>query len=168
MSRIRTRLAGAVLAVGALVVGAVAAPVPAPTKKTEEKNPVEWGANGVSLKAADFGIEANGATFTTKDQKVAVRGDKGNATYKTLELTWQEGGVEMRMNLYLAADAESWWVSEARTYNGKKGGEWVTYKGPLCKAKLGEAFKGDVELATPPGATDEAKLKLAGLELKGF
>ncbi len=137
-------------------------------KKAEEKNPVEWTAGTVTLKAADFGIEANGTAFTSKGQKVTVRGDPGNATYKTLELTWDEGGVEMRVNLYLKADAENWWVQEARTYNGKKRGDWVTYKGPLCKSPLGKPFKGDVDLATPPGANDPAKLKLGGLELTGF
>jgi len=55
-----------------------------------------------------------------------------NSSSNTLELTWQENGVEMRLFLYFSRSgkgtaADSWFITEIRTYNGESPGHWVYY-----------------------------------------
>jgi hypothetical protein len=60
-------------------------------------------------------------------------------TERTLEVTWQEAGVEMRLNLYLAADDADWWVTEVRVYDGSAEGHWIGWGGLWGRAADGEA-----------------------------
>jgi hypothetical protein len=56
-------------------------------------------ANGCrEFTADDFWIEANGRRFTSAVPGLGA--SIRNATYRTLEVTWQEHGVEMRLFLY--------------------------------------------------------------------
>ena len=57
---------------------------------------------------------------------VDVHSDPGTLTYRTLEATWRENGVEMRLNMYFAGDAASTWVEEVRIYDGEVDGKWLT------------------------------------------
>ena len=79
---------------------------------------ISWKTDVVSLTAREFSIVAGGKTFRAATPKVDVQSDPGDATYRTLEATWQENGVEMRLNLYFGGDATAWWVDEVRIYNG--------------------------------------------------
>jgi hypothetical protein len=102
--------------------------------------------NLVQFNAEDFLIEANGKTFTAQNTPVAVDSDPGSADYWTLEPTWQEHGVEMRMNIYFASDGRDWWATEIRTYNGQTKGDWIEYHGTYLKTPLGQPFVGDLDL----------------------
>ena len=51
----------------------------------------------------------------------------------------------MRVYLYLAADEDSWWVRELRTYDGQPTPDWITFPGPLFETPLGETYAGDVD-----------------------
>jgi hypothetical protein len=129
-------------------------------------NAVHWRTDVVELSARDFWIDANGQRFTTAGAEVSVTSDPGDATYRTLEITWQEHGVEMRLNLYFAGDETSWWVSEIRIYNGRTAGDWVPvgdhsgWTGTWFKAPRGGWAVGDLDLSAPGGA-----LHIAGLSL---
>jgi hypothetical protein len=111
--------------------------------------PVFWQSENdlVQFKADDFLIEANGKTFTAQNRPVAVDSDPGSADYWTLEVTWQEHGVEMRIFIYFASDGRDWWATEIRTYDGKTDADWIEpYLGTYFKSPLGRPFVGDLDL----------------------
>ena len=162
----------AVVAVGALLVVALGGGMlgvggPSTTGLGSNGNPVHWQTDVVELTAEDFWIEADGRRFTASVPRVSVSSDHGNATYRTLEVTWQEHGVEMRLNLYFGGDQQSWWVRKIRIYNGRTPGDWVTvgddpgWIGTWFKAPRGGLAVGDLDLSAPGGA-----LHIAGLTLR--
>ncbi len=119
--------------------------------------------NLVQFKADDFLIEANGKKFTAHDTPVTVGIDPGSAAYWTLEVTWQEHGVEMRMNIYFASDGRDWWGTEIRTYDGRIEGDWIEYHGTYFKTPLGQPFVGDLDLSDKASG---ASLHVHGLWLE--
>jgi hypothetical protein len=124
----------------------------------------------VSLTADDFWIEVGGKRFTTLGAKVDVRSDPGsgtNNTYQTLELTWIEHEVEMRLFIYFDSDGKEWSSKEFRTYNGNAQADWVTFKGDFFRSPLGSPFTGVFDQA----ATDNSvtsHLHIEGLQLHAF
>lgn len=120
----------------------------------------------MSLSADALTIEAGGKQFVTVPP-VEVHGDPGNPNeYTTLELTWQEHGVEMRLFVYFNTDGCEWWSNEIRTYDGNIDGEWITYTGDFFRRPLGTPFVGDFTVAAsdPPGG----RLHLSNLRLEAF
>ncbi len=75
-------------------------------------------------------------------ERVAVKSDPGDDTYRTLEATWLEDGSEMRVNLYFAADEDSWWVRELRTYDGQPTPDWITYPRSPVRDASGPDLRG--------------------------
>ena len=134
--------------------------------------PVFWSVNNVSLQADSVRITAGGATFVGVDPLYySVDGDPGDSTYSTLEVTWQENGVEMRFNMYFAADATDWWCMEIRTYNGLASPDWIEYHGTsgnLFKTKLGQVYSGDVDLTSDPGQPIAGTIHLPNMRLVAF
>jgi hypothetical protein len=124
-----------------------------------------WDSGVVSLSMADGAIIANGQQFLVEPGVIDVHSDAGDATYQTLELTWHERGVEMRLNIYFAADATSWWASEIRTYDGAANGDWIYYKGPFFRTPRGQPYIGDISLASPGGT---GGIKFGGVQLEAF
>jgi hypothetical protein len=128
--------------------------------------PFAWTTSRVVFSANSFTIDVGSQQFTPSDVKVDVHTDPGDATYATLELSWQQHQVLMNVNIYFAADATNWWVSEMRTYNGKSGtdADWVTFTGDRFRTPIGGTYKGDVDLtATEGGVTSH--LQMRGLSL---
>jgi hypothetical protein len=85
---------------------------------------------------------------------VLAPGSQGEAI-PGLGVEWWERGVEMRLNIYLAADDTDWWVTEIATYNGRRDGDWIFYGGywgrpfpggQLPRTPLGETWSGDLDL----------------------
>jgi len=107
---------------------------------------IEWKTGVVALAARAFTIEAGGKTFRASVPSVDVHSDPGNATYRTLEATWRENGVEMRLNLYFKSDATAWWVDEIRIYDGTAKPEWLTARGTFFKTPLGATWTGDQDV----------------------
>jgi hypothetical protein len=136
-------------------------------------NAVHWRTEVVEFTARDFWIDANGQRFTAAVPDVSVRSDPGDATYRTLEVTWQEHGVEMRLNLYFTGDATSWWVSQIRIYNGRNPGDWVSvgdepgWTGTWFRAPRGGSSVGELDLSAPGGALHVAGLTLATTPFDG-
>jgi hypothetical protein len=162
---------GALAAAIALVVGVAYnrsdgnVRVKPPVQSQPLGRPVFWQSenNLVQFKANDFLIEANGKTFTAQNTPVAIDSDPGSATYWTLEVTWQEHGVEMRMFIYFASDGRDWWATEIRTYDGQADGDWIYYRGIYFESPLGRPFVGDLDLTDK--ATGDA-LHVHGLRLE--
>jgi hypothetical protein len=100
-----------------------------------------------------------------------ARSDPGDADYRTLELFWTAQGVPMRLFMYFAADDDSWWVSEMRTYDGSPNGEWIYYHGRFFEAPLGLGWAGDFD---ERGSGDRShgsipgRLEVLGMRLNGF
>ena len=106
-------------------------------------------------------------TFATA-APIEVHGDPGMVNeYTTLELTWRELDVEMRLNIYFKSDGRQWWSDEIRTYDGRKQGEWITYTGDYFRSPLGSPFVGDFE-TTAKDHGISGTLRLPGLRLEGF
>ena len=111
-------------------------------------NSIHWTTGVVEFSADEFWIDANGLRFTAEAPLVAVVSDPGNETYRTLEATWHEHGVEMRLNLYFDGDGSSSWVREIRVYDGSADAKWVTWEGTWFKTPNGGVSVGNLDLAT--------------------
>ncbi|MFL5672908.1 MAG: anti-sigma factor family protein, partial [Chloroflexota bacterium] len=157
------------LGAGVLGVGGRAGVPPAagPSNGPAEKagNQIEWKTKLVALTAREFSIDVGGKTFRAATPKVGLNSDPGTPTYRTLEATWLENGVEMRMNLYFRGDGSSYWVDEVRIYDGAPRGEWLTTRGFYFKAQAGNAWTGDQDVAFTDPTGKPARLHLAGVTL---
>jgi hypothetical protein len=134
---------------------------------TTELNPVSWQTSTASLTADDFLIVADGKHFTAKGATVEVNSDPGSSDSTTLELEWEEQSVEMRLNLYISADPQHWWVSEMRTYNAQTSSDadWLTYDGPFFKSPIGTTYSGDVNLTNDASDPYRGELHIHGMKL---
>ena len=128
--------------------------------------PFAWTTSRVAFSANTFTIDVGGQQFTPTGVKVDVNTDPGDATYATLELSWQQHQVPMNVNVYFAADATNWWVSEMRTYNGKSAtdADWVTFAGDRFRTPAGGTYTGDVDLTATEGGVTSHVL-IGGLSL---
>lgn len=122
----------------------------------------------VSMTADDFWIEVDGERFTSVGADVDVHSDPGDQRYQTLELTWTELGIEMRLFIYFRSDGVNWSSNELRTYNGlDSGADWVTFVGDHFTSPLGSPFVGTFdETAVEGGIT--SRVHIEGLRLQAF
>jgi hypothetical protein len=122
---------------------------------------------GIQFQASGLTIDANDQRFTLDPAAAVVTSDPGDTTYQTLEWTWQQHGAEMRLNLSFASDGATWWVSEVRTYDGRRPPDWAVAQGRLFERPLGEAFDGRVyvPLADHLQSVDRALLQVDRLVL---
>jgi len=129
---------------------------------------VDWRTEVVALQATDLWVEVGGRRFMPPAEQIRVASDLGNATYRTLEVTWLDGATEMRINLYFNADPSGWWVDEIRTYDGRPRGDWLYARGRFFQTPSGATWTGDIEV--PLGdldgrGTGPGILHLGGLRL---
>lgn len=115
----------------------------------------------VRLQADTIEVDTAGKTFSP-NETMTVSSDPGTPNeYTTLELTWFDHGVEMRIYLYFASDGSDWWVNEVRTYDGNNPGEWLIVNDEEhFRSFLGQPFQGEVIAV---GA-----MRMTGVELEGF
>ncbi len=146
-------LVGGIAGGGALLGLRIAAesppPVPLPAlADLVARKPIIWKSEAVLLAADDVTVQANGATLRPGGGPTKVHGDPGSLKYATLEITWAEDGLEQRINLYLAADRSSWWMTEARAYdNVGPNPDWAMLDGWVGRRPLGQPFIGDLDLS---------------------
>ncbi len=141
------------------------------TTEEENLNPVIWETTEVSLEANHFLIVADGDTFLANVSGVEVSSDPGDSAYCTLEITWYEEDVEMRLYIYFHSDGSDWWSDEFRTYNGKgpEQDDWIYYYGRYFESPVGTAFNGDFEEASSDtGNTYTGKVYFQSLRLQAF
>lgn len=151
-------IGGGVLSVGS---GPQATGLPGLTGVPAVNDQISWRTDVVALTAREFSIVVGGVTFRAATPKIDIHSDPGNATYRTLEATWQENGVEMRLYLYFGGDESAWWVDEVRIYNGAANGDWLAARGIFFKTPLGAAWAGDQDIAMGPGVVHFAGMTLA-------
>lgn len=166
-----------VLGAGAVVVGRAATrtehvgTVPAASDDGEGTPPAGGGrvvleTRQVSLAADAVTIHTGGRRFDTVPG-MDVWSDPGTRDeYTTLEATWQEHDVEMRLFVYFRSDGREWWSDEIRTYDGRDPGEWIVYRGDFFRRPLGSAYVGDFSAAAPGPSV--GRLVLSNLRLEAF
>jgi len=101
-------------------------------KPTPVGNSVGWITGNVHLSASNFYLNIDGNNlFIDNNSTLSIHSDPGNSVYTTLETTWEENGVEMRLFMYFSRDPSTnrWRVTEIRTYNGSNPGNWLFYPG---------------------------------------
>ena len=140
--------------------GGDGAPAGQPARLQVETRQVTMAADAVT-------IDVGGKRFVTT-QPLEAHSDPGMPNeYTTLELTWNEHGVEMRMNIYFTSDGREWGSKEIRTYDGNAQGAWVTYEGDFFRSPLGTPFTGDFDARSSAGPTS-GHLRMANLRLEAF
>ena len=93
-------------------------------------NPILWETPYASLKSSDFYIRIGDQKFYGQ-KPVYIRSDP-SLDKTTLEVTWQEKEVEMRLFLYFQKTANNMWeLYEVRSYNGQAQGDWIYYQDSL-------------------------------------
>jgi hypothetical protein len=134
-----------------------ATPTPAPVRVATPQ---------VTMAAGAVLIDAEGTTFSPAGRSLDVHSDPGTPNrYTTLELGWNERGVDMRLFIYFASDGHDWWANEIRTYNGHAAGNWIYYDGTFFRTPLGSTYTGEVNL---PATRGRGHLQLTGLRLRAF
>lgn len=130
---------------------------------------VFYATNSVILKADDFVIKANGKEFRPKGKVVSVHSDPpefGENQKTTLELIWDDGGVEMRTFLYFSyvKSTNVWTLDETRTYNGKTPGDWLFYYSntPISMNMFQQPYKKTLDLTSNNGL---GRLTIKNMEL---
>jgi hypothetical protein len=91
------------------------------------RNPIDWTTDQVYFKADNFSIEIGDTKFYGNVPNLRVVSDPGSDSYTTLEASWWENGVEMRLYMYFRSDGNNWQMYELRTYNGQNPGDWVVF-----------------------------------------
>lgn len=169
--RPRSALA-AILATAAAVAFVVGIVAVAPGRGVHVAGPpgtavaVHFATPQVRFDAASLLIDADGQRFTSAASTVNVHSDPGTRNeYTTLELTWTERSIEMRLYMYFASDGHDWWATELRTYNGSSPGDWIFYTHTYFRTPLGHAFVGDVDLTPTQG---RGHLHISNLRLQPF
>ncbi|CAN5840301.1 hypothetical protein BH23CHL8_BH23CHL8_13540 [soil metagenome] len=95
-----------------------------------EGTPIVWDSGFVRLRADSLRIVTNDKVFTANGiTPTSISSDPGGRRYRTLEVIWHEHEVEMRMNIYFAADDKEWWATEVRVYDGSEPGDWIGWGG---------------------------------------
>jgi hypothetical protein len=160
---------GTIAAVAALVVGVMN--IGGSGKRVEVKPPVagapevpavHFETHQVKLDADNFFVEAYGKRFTAKDTRVWVATNPGD-NHQTLELEWDEHGVNMRVYFSFAADATDWWVDLIRAYDNKAENDGIYSEGERFRTPLGSVFQGDLDLSQ-----HGVRLHFTNLRLEAF
>jgi hypothetical protein len=156
--------------------GAASNPSVAPTASvgSSRANPaIDWNSGLVHLTAANLRIVTAGRIFTANGTSPSIHSDPGDPRYRTLEVIWPEGGVEMRLFIYLAANDTHWWATEIRTYDGLAQGDWLAWYGRFFETPLGGAWSGDLDLTNGVGRNNgrgpvTGDLHIGGMQLTAF
>ena len=113
-------------------------------------NSISWSTKYAYLKAEDFSIIVDGKKFVDSTPDLKVISDPGDSDYTTLEATWSENDVKMRMSIYFyaedipsASEGRQWGVSQIRTFDGTASGGWVFYDHKTPLAKVGQEWSTD-------------------------
>ena len=131
-------------------------------------NPVDWRTQFASLKASDFHIEIGDKVFYGNDTMRLVSDPGVDRT--TLEATWQENGVEMRLFMYFRkTSTNDWEMYELRTYNGQQPGDWLYYSDSLgnsVSSMVGQRNYSDER--TFVASSGNAKIYCKGCDINAF
>ena len=150
-----------------LVLASGGLPGQAPGFGSGGRHNFEWQTQVADLEVDSIAIEVGGRVFRPP-ANATLHSDPGTPTYRTLEMQWQEQGVEQRMYIYFAADDVNWWVNEIRTRDGGSPAEWVYFPHTTqIGAALGGSYVGSVDLSSDGGNAD-GQLRMTNMRLTAF
>ncbi len=153
----------------AIGVGALPHPAAGPETVTPVGRAVHWSTEVVDLAADDLWLEVGGqVVIPPDDREIKISSDPGTPQKWTLEVAWNAGRTEMRINLYFLADANGWRVDEARIYDGRVPSDWLETSDVPIGAPAGAAFGGDIDLTLADRSgpdTGPGRLVMRGLRL---
>jgi len=156
---------GAAIGVGSGRPGIASGPDPA----AAVGRAVHWTTDVVDFAADDLWIEVGGQVVVPPDDReIKISSDAGTPQKWTLEVAWNAGRTEMRMNLYFHADATGWRVDEARIYDGHDPGDWLETQDVPIGAPTSAVFAGDIDLTLADRSgpdTGPGRLVMRGLRL---
>lgn len=99
-------------------------------KNQEKPNKIVWETPYAKLSSENFYIQIGENKFFGKDP-INIHSDPG-VEKTTLEVTWRENNVEMRLFMYFRKIENNMWeMYELRSYNGQERGDWIYYKESL-------------------------------------
>lgn len=147
-------------------------------------SPISWKTKFAEISARHFSIMIGGNKFFLGKEPISIHSDGyddgSDNTYATLESTWYEDGfgyetnhpldpVEMRMYMYFKREAGLWKLTELRTYDGEKRGEWLYYSvrgGAEVIAPVGDFFNDNLVFAEKNGR--DAQIICNGCNISAF
>lgn len=104
----------------ALILGFAAQPAQA-----QKVNPIVWKTQYNQLSSSNFAIRL-GDRYFYGQEPINISSDM-SSTHTTLEMTWKENGIDMRMYMYFRRlDTNMWEMYDLRTYNNS-GTDWIYY-----------------------------------------
>ena len=162
-------LIGTSIGVGALQGTRLPAPpAEGPVLPVRDTDSIRWRTDVVALSATDLWIDADGIKFRAAGG-ATVTSDPGDPTRWTLEASWFEQGRQQRFYLDFAADAQSWWITQVRVYDGDAvSPTWVTIKpvGPqIAEAPLGMPYEGVWQFTDVPSATGPVSITMNNVRI---
>lgn len=99
-------------------------------KDENKPNTISWSTPYAALKSNNFYIRIGDKKFYGKEP-IRISSDPGTDK-TTLEATWNENGVEMRLFMYFQKTSNGEWeMYDLRSYNGSQQGDWIYYKDSL-------------------------------------
>jgi hypothetical protein len=157
---------GATMTVGgALLGGDELLPAPAGLPDISGKA-IVWETAVVHLGADRVELRVNGSVLSAATRAVKVGGDPGDLDRWTLEVAWQDAGLQLWLSLYFKSDGATWWIDEVRASDAAGAGtKWATFpRGRLAVTPLGQAFRGDLT-ASGFGPKRQIDLTMRGVVL---
>jgi len=131
-------------------------PAPTPTESPEPAAPawaatdraLDWHTDSVRVEAAAMSLAVGAETFAAPAD-MRTTGSYGPER-SVLRGGWFEDGIEQRLVVEVARDADDWWVRRIRTYDGRANGGWIEFKGLGARTRtpLGESWSGDLTVAS--------------------
>jgi hypothetical protein len=154
-------VAAAILAFPFVTVAQGSTSEPCPPGWDPEDPSIVWESSSVRLEADAIEFRRGECVFTGVGP-AEVSSDPGGPTYRTLEVTWEEQGAQVGMNIYFAADETDWWITEIRTPTGE-----FQDLAEMFRTPRGETFTGDVQLRSS-SSPEAAQVTFTGLRLTAF
>ncbi len=140
-------------------------------------NIVSWRTPYVTLEADNFYVYTNGKVFrgNIQNQNQYITSNPASDTQTTLEISWYEDNIQMRLLLYFSyTPGEFWKLSEVRTYDGLEPGNWIYYtqndqNGNPIQHSLGQTYihAGMIELSNQSNSATGI-IHFENLKLKAF
>jgi hypothetical protein len=138
------------------------------------------GSNAVTLSsdfgtfsASDFALVINGQRVdipSQGDAGVQALSFTGSATFGQLTVAWRAGDAPYVVVVHLAADAGTWWVSDALASDGKtEAAGWLYFEGPAFDTARGGTFTGEKTMGSIRSTFAESgTLRFGKLSLTAF
>jgi hypothetical protein len=138
------------------------------------------GSNAVSVssdfgtfKASDFALVIDGRRIdipSPGEPGVQTFSFAGSATFGQLTVAWRAGDAPYVVVVHLAADAGTWWVSDALASDGKtETAGWLYFEGPAFETARGGTLAGTATLGSVRSTFGESgTLRFGKLSLTAF